>query len=216
MEVVLLRPGIVWGPRSRWVTSLAEDLAGRKAYFVNGGQGVCNSIYVDNLVEAVRLALTRPAVDGQAFLVGDDEALTWWDFYAPFCEATGVDMQSLPNLAPVEPRPPRKSPVEFVRGIPGSRNLLPLFPPKIKEVVKAAVGEWRRGPQVDEWALPARAMPRASLETSQLHQCRYRLPDVKARHLLGYKPVATFKEGCARSIGWLRFAGYPVRGPSKQ
>jgi nucleoside-diphosphate-sugar epimerase len=36
------------------------------------------------------------------------------------------------------------------------------------------------------------------------------LPDAKARALLGYEPSVGFDEGMRRTLGWLRFAGYPV------
>jgi hypothetical protein len=45
---------------------------------------------------------------------------------------------------------------------------------------------------------------------SLLHQCQYKLPDAKARKVLGYSPSVSFAEGSRRTVGWLAFAGYPV------
>ncbi len=85
VEVVILRPGIVYGPRStRWITAIADELLQGKAYFINDGKGICNCIYVDNLVHAIYLCLLAQAktIDRQAFLLGDQELVTWFDFYA--------------------------------------------------------------------------------------------------------------------------------------
>jgi nucleoside-diphosphate-sugar epimerase len=37
------------------------------------------------------------------------------------------------------------------------------------------------------------------------------MPCSKAEKMLGYKPQTSFAEGMERSIGWLKFAGYPVK-----
>jgi 2-alkyl-3-oxoalkanoate reductase len=61
------------------------------------------------------------------------------------------------------------------------------------------------------YEIPQRSLPQATLEMSLLHTCRYKLPDGKARALLGYEPLITFPEASRRTIAWLAFAGYPVR-----
>lgn len=95
----MLRPGIVFGPRSMWVTRVADELLSGTAYLVNEGNGICNSIYVDNLIHAIRLAMTATNVDGQAFLVGDREQVTWSDFYRPIAEALGIDFAQISHVA---------------------------------------------------------------------------------------------------------------------
>ena len=46
---------------------------------------------------------------------------------------------------------------------------------------------------------------------SLLQSCRYKLPYAKAERLLGYAPRVSFVDGMWRTIGWMEFAGYPVR-----
>jgi nucleoside-diphosphate-sugar epimerase len=46
-----------------------------------------------------------------------------------------------------------------------------------------------------------------------LHKCSYKLPDKKARKILGYQPVVSFAEASRRTVGWLKFAGFPVFEP---
>nr|HMN30237.1 NAD-dependent epimerase/dehydratase family protein [Caldilineaceae bacterium] len=99
VEVVLLRPGIVWGPRSVWIANFAAALLAGEAYLIDRGQGICNSIYIDNLVHAIYQALQAPGVDGEAMLVGDDEQVTWADLYRPVAETLGFELAQLPEAA---------------------------------------------------------------------------------------------------------------------
>ena len=69
VELVILRPTIVFGPGSRWVFDFADALRAGTACLVDGARGVCNSIYVDNLGYAVLLAMKTPGIDGQVFLI---------------------------------------------------------------------------------------------------------------------------------------------------
>ena len=43
-----------------------------------------------------------------------------------------------------------------------------------------------------------------------LGRCGYKLPHAKAQALLGYEPIIGFDEGMRGTLGWLRFAGFPV------
>ena len=99
VELVILRPGIVYGPRSCWTGGLADEVLAGEAYLVDGGTGVCNALYVDNLIQAIDLALTAPEIDGEAFLLGEEETVTWRDLYRPIVEALGVEIDLIPSVA---------------------------------------------------------------------------------------------------------------------
>ena len=202
-EIVMLRPGIVYGPRSRWTGGLAEERLADEAYLVDGGNGVCNAIYVDNVVHAIGLALAAPAVDRQAFLIGDGETIDWADFYRPIADALGIDLDRLP-------RPPASSAVKappFTERLRESAAFR-MLPASLRAGLKAAYSTHRNR------AGKAAASPRpitVTLEQAMLHGCAWRLPWAKARALLGYAPPVSFEEGCRRALAWLAFAGYPVR-----
>ena len=120
----MLRPGIVYGPRSSWTGGLADEVLRGEAALVDGGQGICNAIYVDNVVHAIRLAASIAAgADGQAYLVGDAETVTWRDLYRPVADALGVDIDRVPTppvlgrplVGPVAGERMRSSPVASAR-----------------------------------------------------------------------------------------------------
>jgi nucleoside-diphosphate-sugar epimerase len=208
VEIVILRPGIVLGPRSQWVTRFADALLSGRAYLVSGGSGVCNGLYVDNLVHAIRLAMNADAalVDGQALLLGDAETVTWRDLYEPIATFLGYDLARVSRVPPVSAAEWRKRQT----GVPGlRRRLRGLLPDRVRRAISAAIGPSRprrRSP----WDIPAGSGLEVTLETSLLHTCSYKLPHRKATRLLGYEPLVGFQEGCRRTIAWMSFAGYPA------
>src|SRR5262249_28165153 len=50
VDVVVLRPGLVWGVRSPHTTEMIKSLASKSGYLVDNGQGIFNGIYVANLI----------------------------------------------------------------------------------------------------------------------------------------------------------------------
>ena len=214
VELVMLRPGIVFGPRSYWTTSLADNLITGKAYLLNQGQGICNSIYVDNLVHAIYLALTCSGADQQSFLVGDKERITWADFYRPIVEALGFELSQVPFITYQGEVPAPdfnfKEQIEAVLASKPSLAFLSLFPNRLRLAARAALEALFKAPRPspDEFSKPS--PPVATLEMSLLQGCQYQFPQTKAQKLLGYEPIVSFPEGCRRSIAWLAFAGYPI------
>jgi nucleoside-diphosphate-sugar epimerase len=212
-EIVILRPGIVFGPRAHWIQRPAEQLLAGRFAWVNHGQGICNSIYVDNLVEAIRLAATVPGIDGEAFLVGDAETSRWCDMIGPIASALGLSPDDIPNLAPRGPALTLGERLRVAYDQDLVQAVVARVPRRFKQAAKAAVRTWREPPKPGPWELPRPHVPRLSVSRDMevLYQCAYRLPHDKAVRLLGYRPPVPFAEGLRRCLAWLEFANFPVR-----
>jgi len=215
VEVVVLRPGIVTGPRSsRWVQGIADELLEGKAYLINDGAGICNSIYVDNLVNGIYLAMIREsqAVSGQVFLLGDQERVTWLDLYGSIASALGIDPSTIARVDTPRFGPSWRQTIDEVRASAPAQKILPVIPGRLKRIAKAAIFEAIKsdtgGGQQDGLSLPQ--VPNVTQEMVLLQSCTYKLPHTKAERLLGYQPPVTFSEGMRRSISWLSFADYPI------
>ena len=193
VEVVILRPGIVYGPRSQWTQRLAEQLRSRGGFLADGGAGICNAIFVDNLVHAIDRAISVKEADGEAFLLNDREIVTWRDVIAPIAEAMGVAIDTLPK--------------------PSSASVLRTQQPRRRFMMKRVPQRVRRlFERVRKAFRPTAADLPADFEYEMalLHSCRVRLPTDKAESILGFSPPVSFAEGCRRSVAWLRaevFAG---------
>jgi nucleoside-diphosphate-sugar epimerase len=214
VELVILRPGIVVGPRSYWISSFASSLLSGAAYLVNQGQGICNSIYVDNLIQAIYLAARVPLADGHAFLVGDTESISWADLYTPIADALGFDLRQVPNVEYVKPPRSRNNLIHGIWISDAASSMRTHVPKRLRRAFRAALIQETPPPSpwVDAAQSPARhSIPQATLEMALLYRCAYKLPHTKAKQMLGYEPTVPFVEACRRTIGWLEFSGYAVK-----
>lgn len=210
VEVVRLRPGIVHGPRSQWTGGFADELLNGTAYLVGKGHGICNACYVDNVVQAIVLAMRTPTADGNAYLIGDAETVTWADLCRPIAEALRRDLEDLF----VDPQAPGV--LDRIRDSSLYRSSVSRLPGKARRALRTAVSELRRRGS----AGANRRRPAVTPERVALQTCQVRLPMDRVRREIGYDPMVPFEEACRRSVAWLAFAGYPVTelasGPTLQ
>lgn len=203
-----LRPGVVFGPRSRWISDLAADLRGHRAALLGAGDGICNTLYVDNLAEAVALALTAPADAAGPYLVGDPDGVTWGDFYRLTADALGIARDTIHpvGIAPEFPVTGRERVARWVAS-PVVQALLPAAPSRLKRLGKQLIAAFTPPPAgAGSWQLPSRPRPRLTRELSLLQQNHWPLPSDLARRRLGFRPSLTFVTGLERSLAWLAFA----------
>jgi 2-alkyl-3-oxoalkanoate reductase len=210
MRFVILRPGIIYGPRSQWIAGFARAVLEGSAYVVAGGRGICNATYVDNLVHAVGLALEREDASGETFLVADEDALTWRMLYEPVCLALGHSWDAVADLVPRSPRPTPGERLLTLMDDPAARDVLDRVPSVLRKPVRRLASHRL----ADE--PPQDAPPRPTLETSILQTCGYRFPTAKARRMLGFAPPVAFEEACRRTVAWLGFAGFPIAAAARE
>lgn len=206
VELVSLRPGIVFGPRDRWISELVRELRHGLAYLVGGGEGFCNSIYVDNLIHAVELGFSVPQAAGETFLVGDNETFTWRELYASVAGGIGVSPSQIRQVARPEFRQSLGDRAGAIRSHALVQAALPWIPPVIKRVAKGALGAIPAPPSRSPWRLPHPPSPAVSREMADLHACRWKLDSGKARRLLNYSAPVPVETGLRRTLDWLRWA----------
>ncbi len=191
---VIVRPTFVWGPRSHlFTTGPLRAMKEHRFVWIDDGKGSCHAVYVDNLVEALILAAVRPNLDGKSFLVTDERAMSWRQFFEPV-------LALLPQ--------------QQVRSL-SSRNTL--TPPlcRMRERCAGAVMALA-GPGK---SLPVRALRRA-LREAELLLARRGYPGLwdmrkfartggldtrESREVLGYRPVKSFDEGIEDTRRWVRW-----------
>jgi nucleoside-diphosphate-sugar epimerase len=202
-----LRPGVVYGPRSRWITDLAQDLRLGQAWLFNGGAGICNSIYVDSLGGAAIAALTAPASVSGPYLVGDEEMVTWKDFYYSVAEGLGLDASTILEIDRLPGfKRSTSAKVQRVVASRGVQRLLPLIPSALKRTTKQLIAASQNPPSPNAWRLPANPAPRITEELALLQQCTWKFSHRPAAERLGYQPRVSFKNAIARSLAWFAFA----------
>jgi nucleoside-diphosphate-sugar epimerase len=81
---VILRPTVVYGPYSPFVTRVVKDARGGAISLIDEGAGLCNAVYVDDVCDAIYAALHSDAALGKAMFVNADHAVTWREFNLTF------------------------------------------------------------------------------------------------------------------------------------
>lgn len=205
VEVVRLRPSVVFGPRSRWITDFATRLLSGRLGWINSGRAICNTIYVDNLVDAARLACQRPEATGHALLVGDADPPSWHDFLMPILGCYAMDQSSVMDLPIPAFLPEKESRLDAIKLSKPYAALSDRVPVRAKRLVKAAASSWHPPVRRSAYRLPDPPAVSLTHEVALLQQCRWKLPNQKAEEQLGFQPAIRFEQGMERSIEWLKF-----------
>lgn len=88
--IIIIRPGDVYGPGSiSWIVRPLLLMRKRLFALANGGRGVMNHVYVDNLIEAIFLAVEKEAY-GEAFNITDGQETSWKEYFTRLAEIGGV------------------------------------------------------------------------------------------------------------------------------
>ena len=91
-QSVILRPGIVYGPRSLWWSDrIAQLLCTRRLGDLGeAGDGLCNLVYVDDVANAAAHALHTPGIDGRIFNLGIPSVPSWNDYFSQYAKVLGA------------------------------------------------------------------------------------------------------------------------------
>ena len=91
VDLVVLRPGNVYGPRGiQWVISALAELKRGTPTLIGGGNGDCGFVHVDNLIDAMLLAAENPAAIGKIYNIGDGFGLTWKQYFTDLARIGGA------------------------------------------------------------------------------------------------------------------------------
>lgn len=90
-ELVILRPATVYGPGSQEVIAeIARAILARQMLLVDRGRADAGLCYVENLIDALLLALDAPEASGETFNVSDGLQVTWGRFTADLADGLGA------------------------------------------------------------------------------------------------------------------------------
>jgi nucleoside-diphosphate-sugar epimerase len=97
----VVRPGDVYGPRSRpWTVLPVEELARRRFILPALGRGIFSPVYIDNLVDGI-VAASGSAGAGGVFTLTDGVGVTTREFFGYYARLLGRRLPVLPTGAAV-------------------------------------------------------------------------------------------------------------------
>lgn len=90
LPISIIRPTIVYGPNSgNWTTKFIEMIKKNELFLIDGGQGVCNHVYIDNLIDGIMLAAKDADSNGKAYTISDGCKTTWKEFLSYYSNIIG-------------------------------------------------------------------------------------------------------------------------------
>lgn len=113
LPLTVIRPANVYGPRSSaWTMWLLMMIKSGQLSLIDGGQGMSNHLYIDNLVDAMMLAANNDHAVGEAFIISDGVRTPWKEFLEHYTRMLGL--KPLPSLTRDQAiaRPSNLTPVE--------------------------------------------------------------------------------------------------------
>lgn len=88
--VIIIRAGDVYGPGSiPWIVRPLLMMRQKLFAYANDGQGVFNHLYIDNLIDAIFLAIEKEAY-GEIFNITDGEETTWKEYFMRLAAMEGL------------------------------------------------------------------------------------------------------------------------------
>jgi nucleoside-diphosphate-sugar epimerase len=98
MACTVVRPGDVYGPRSRaWAVLPVEAIRSRQFALPGGGRGVHSPVYVDDLVDGVVAAATSDAGVGHVFTLSGGAGVANREFFGAYADALGMRLVTVPT-----------------------------------------------------------------------------------------------------------------------
>jgi nucleoside-diphosphate-sugar epimerase len=176
-NVVILRPSCIYGPGSeQWTSRIGKLLRqGRLGDLGRNGDGYCNLIYIDDMIDAIVQAIRRPGIDGQAFNTSNAIVDTWNRYFIDFGRALGA--------TPIRRISPRRLKLESTLGA----------------VLLKGAAEASRRLGIGAAHLPPAVTP----SLVRLWRQEIRLDHRKSRELLAFS-LTPISDGIARSALWLK------------
>lgn len=230
VPVTVIQPTVVYGPRAGvHGADILHEMRGGRVMLVNGGTGICNAVYVDDVVTALLRAATAPAAAGERLLVSGSEQPTWAEFFGAFERMLGrAATVSMSEAEALELwRRSRRRPGLLAEALRAVREDKPLRKRLLgtREAAAARVVAERVVPSLlrraERWSEPpAPTMRPAEMDADaengvspvrpwvvQYLAKRARVRIDKARELLGYQPAFGLEPGMRLTQAWARWAG---------
>jgi nucleoside-diphosphate-sugar epimerase len=127
MEVVVVRPGDVYGPASRpWTVLPVELIKSRRFALPARGRGIHSPIYVDDLVAGIIAAATSDAAGGQVVTVSGGVGVETREFFGHYARMLG--RRGVPTV-----------PTRVALAAAGAQNAIARLRGSVNEVTPAGV-----------------------------------------------------------------------------
>lgn len=233
VPVSVLQPTAVYGPYGGvWTAGPLQTLKTGRMILIDGGSGLANAVYVDDLVSAMLLAAVKDAAVGEAFLVSGPEAVSWRELWERFSRIVSGGDDGPPRTVSMSVDEARafhekhrretsrlhqellrqfKQDQRFRDRLMATRELFALrelassvLPEAVQTRIKGRMSGGGKPPGPVDRSLPIHPL---TPEMIDFYTPKTRVRIDKARRLLGYEPAFSLERGMELTGQWARWAG---------
>jgi nucleoside-diphosphate-sugar epimerase len=229
LPLVVLRPTNIFGPYSKPFTIRPIDMLKHKCYvLINGGNSPSNVVYVDNVIDAIELAINADNAVGKAFLISDDRLVTWREFFFAYASMFSSS-PSLLNLAfedigmerarqrgavfgqaLLNPREFPNSALALTQESKFLNSIVSIVSrAPVRKQLEGAVSHFpetlktKAADAMSEYSTHINRIPSDGLIKIFTQKVQFSIKD--AKEVLAYKPTVTFEEGMKLTEEWLKY-----------
>lgn len=199
LPAVILQPAIVYGPfAGSWTLNPVNEIKENRLFLVDSGQGLANPVYIDNLVDAVLLALTKKKAIGEKFIISDGQTITWKKFYSTYQRMIQSEKVKEPSLLERYKLRIFSIPIKLVIKIRKFCDPLKLFKTRPAFIDKIVIPFYHRSESFQNLSA------NQNRQLSFKDKCLFKIE--KAKKILGYSSKISFSEGMKITGKWLKYA----------
>jgi predicted dehydrogenase/nucleoside-diphosphate-sugar epimerase len=230
LPLVILQPTTVYGPFAPyWTVAILRALKASRVILVDGGEGLCNPVYVDDVVTAMLQAATAPGAVGETVLVSGAGPVPWREFFGHYERMLGVS--STVSMSVAEALRYHAQSQRGRRLLPELKRLLAEVPEARQRLFRTSEAELAK--RVGRAIIPRQAWdalkrrlaapagstsatvpgpreerPIAPLNPDLVRFCslRIRVRTDKAERVLGYQPAFDLEAGMKLTEQWAKWA----------
>ena len=211
LKAVILQPTIVYGPfSSPWTNRICQQLMSGKVVLPNNGEGICNPVYVYDVVRAIVNSLEKDEALGEKFLISGPDYITWKEYFRSFEEIINTDSIDYKNADEI--RNTQFNPIKSIRLILGDpkrafdwepmksflQSIKYSIPGKYRTMIKGIYSSYKKV------APSAIYMPNKQMLA--LYSNKSIVSISNAREKLGYEPQYSFTEGMEKTEEYVKWA----------
>lgn len=231
LPVTVIQPTVVYGPLApAWTVGPLNRLKSGRMILVDNGQGLCNAVYINNVIQALILAAVKESAIGQAFLISGEKPVTWKDFFEGYeqilNEISTVSMNESEIRAFMKQYKREHNTLKQIMRLPGEvMGVLFSNPKAISNVIRGPAFSYLAGTyrpllprSIDNRILsifskggmessPEGEKPILPLTKKEIayYRAKTRVNITKAKEYLGYHPEYALDEGMLLTKKWHEF-----------
>jgi nucleoside-diphosphate-sugar epimerase len=199
LPVVIMRPTVVFGPFSPiWTIGAIKRVLVGGWEKVEGVDGICNAVYVDDLVDSMLLSIRSDKALGETFIISGLNTLTWNEFFTAYMKVAGLPKPKIIS------RPQKTLKFYF-------SNVLRACVDAARRVSDSQIIDFYHWMKDNYPSLTVTfdSLIRGGIKRNEIEKFSLRTTYSinKARRMLGYSP-RTFEEGMGVTADWLKHHGY--------